>query len=325
MSEPEVKSWIYSASCVGALSIVCLMNLLGALSGLALPIIPRFISEILSIAIFLHVALFVLLFAAGILIIKGRASGLVLSLIICLAILILLIAVGIVYLPIFVFLLIGTPFPVLSLITIAYNISSLRKSVDHEIMSFRRFLAIASNFGLGAFMLFSLMSLWDLLFLSSGGETSSIFFATIILLPLSSALLLISSNQLMKTSEEDVSKKKVLAFNLGSMILLLALLAIAYQNPPSMAILTHFNSMIIPFIILAMCLVLAIPTRMEYYGVEGIETSRFHRKPWETAIPIDEEKMGDASVIRKMIYCRYCGRRIPADSVYCTYCGRRLR
>ncbi|MBP5295119.1 MAG: zinc-ribbon domain-containing protein [Lachnospiraceae bacterium] len=48
-------------------------------------------------------------------------------------------------------------------------------------------------------------------------------------------------------------------------------------------------------------------------------------EPSPAPAPVEEPAPAPAPVVPKLIFCRYCGKQIPADSVFCSYCGKDVR
>ena len=138
MSNPEAKAWIYSASLAGSIAILYLLDLTAIPNIITMSsttpsspfITPFFELGIWGMAVS-HIIFFILFFVAGVLIAKGRTSGLIISLASCIIVLILTVCGVIVY-PIFLAFLLTTPSIltiILPLITIVYNLLSLRKKL----------------------------------------------------------------------------------------------------------------------------------------------------------------------------------------------------
>jgi len=83
------------------------------------------------------------------------------------------------------------------------------------------------------------------------------------------------------------------------------------------------EALIIPFIIASLGFVVAIPRQSHLSRPSAVLPEEFEERYGIPGIPRQEESY-NIGFMEKM-YCRYCGRSIPADSLYCQYCGRRLR
>jgi hypothetical protein len=131
-----------------------------------------------------------------------------------------------------------------------------------------------------------------------------------------------------KNDEEDISKKRVYILTITSIALLILLSFFSF--PSLMAsqgaeALVRFavifdETLIIPFIIASLGFVVAIP-RQSYLS----RPSAVPHEEFEERYGISRQEESYNIGFMEKMYCRYCGRGIPADSLYCQYCGRRLR
>ncbi len=139
-----------------------------------------------------------------------------------------------------------------------------------------------------------------------------------------------SANDLWKNYGEDepVSKSKIIALS-GFAILCCILISLIMwikeiSNVESSSMDVSLASMwfaasTIPYIIASLGFVMAIPASPK--SSEFRFSSKVNLdKAYEVDQYLSSLPQGELTM-----YCRYCGRMIPADSVYCIYCGRRLR
>ncbi|MCD6466282.1 hypothetical protein J7L27_07965 [Candidatus Bathyarchaeota archaeon] len=143
----------------------------------------------------------------------------------------------------------------------------------------------------------------------------SLLIITCICLITSFILLYSSAHHMFKNDEDAISKKKVYVLTCAA---LLSLLVVIFAVPiAGVAI----GVLMFPLTLASVGFVMAIPKK---YYPSTIEIPRIE-KPEEEYMALRERVTSSTTGPRRTIYCRYCGRIIPADSIYCEYCGRRLR
>jgi hypothetical protein len=214
--------------------------------------------------------------------------------------------------PIFVLLLYYPPV-MLSMINIHYSARAIRAEIHGTLMSLPRFLAcsiqycVAILMGIvGVFLLFT-------------------FFSPILITLF--IILFYSAHHMFKNDEEDISKKRVYVLTSIALLILLSLFSVPSLMPSQEAFVRFLvvfgEALIIPFIIASLGFVVAIPRQSHLSRPSAVLPEEFEERYGIPGIPRQEESY-NIGFMEKM-YCRYCGRSIPADSLYCQYCGRRLR
>jgi hypothetical protein len=273
----------------------------------------------------ISLAFFILFIISGILAVRGRKSGVIMGLILSIIAVsimiigIILITLGIpssgllfLFSPIFVLLLYYPPV-MLSMINIHYSARAIRAEIHGTLMSLPRFLAcsiqycVAILMGIvGVFLLFT-------------------FFSPILITLF--IILFYSAHHMFKNDEEDISKKRVYVLTSIALLILLSLFSVPSLMPSQEAFVRFLvvfgEALIIPFIIASLGFVVAIPRQSHLSRPSAVLPEEFEERYGIPGIPRQEESY-NIGFMEKM-YCRYCGRSIPADSLYCQYCGRRLR
>ena len=355
---PEAsKYWKYSSVLSGTISFVYLIQIVMFLMVFETlkQLIPSFSYFPVSTWIFLESSIpaifFILFFAGGILASRGNVVGVILNLILSSIITLIIIGLSIfifiltmspMALVAFVILFCGSPQAILSVFNIYYSVRALRNRIQEHVISVCRFFACSLQYATAIIAgIFAVLAIFfAIVFRLAGTSTSLSTFEGILPMPLpelalsigiilltSFVLLYLSGYHIFKNDEETLSKK--LVYVLAS-ISILILISTAISIPvigPSIGFLT------IPFVVASIGFVAAAPGRETAIGLP--ERAIVPRPPSREHLARKEqlyEKEGaghlaPSDVLRagERKYCRYCGRRIPADSVFCEYCGRRLR
>jgi hypothetical protein len=140
-------------------------------------------------------------------------------------------------------------------------------------------------------------------------------------------ILFYSAHHMFKNDEEDISKKRVYILTSIALLILLSFFSVpslmVSQEAFVRFLVVFGEALIIPFIIASLGFVVAIPRQSYLSRPSAVLHEEFEERYGIPGIPRQEESY-NIGFMEKM-YCRYCGRSIPADSLYCQYCGRRLR
>jgi hypothetical protein len=267
----------------------------------------------------ISLAFFILFIISGILAVRGRKSGVIMGLISSIIIVSIVMILGILlsgllflFSPIFA--LLSSPPAILSIVNIYYSARAIGAEIHGTLMSLSRFLACSIQYCVAIFM-----------------GVEGIFLLFTFFSPILITLFIIlfySAHHMFKNDEEDISKKRVYILTITSIALLILLSFFSF--PSLMAsqgaeALVRFavifdETLIIPFIIASLGFVVAIPRQSYLSRPSAVPHEEFEERYGIPGIPRQEESY-NIGFMEKM-YCRYCGRSIPAD---CQYYGRRLR
>jgi RNA polymerase-binding transcription factor DksA len=302
---------------------------------------------------------FVLYLVFGILAIRGNKIGVIGALILSIIFAIgnfVFSGVGIALEPkVFAFFIFFLPFVLLPLFNIYYSLKAIRREVNGTLMSIYRFLACALQQSLGVFVITPWI--WftppalpaivsSLLFIRAGEhlfnkEEGMVSKKRIYITNVLSLLIIIVSVWIFMWSPTFSKDTRSLSSIYSSFVL----------------------PIIVSSVIVSSCFVAFVPKQLGGGGIDTLYQSTALRRNEESYRVVQQQnstralwheragglrKTGeDASgelllrhedVSRRrpiigrprleeggFLYCRYCGRAIPGDSVFCQYCGRRLR
>jgi predicted nucleic acid-binding Zn ribbon protein len=354
----SIKYWKRSAVLSATIAFLFLMySVVVFLSGDVMARFPlsgidsRLYLGIFAVQSVIALVLFALYLAFGILAVRGNkigvVGGLILSIIITIGNFvysgILGLALGIA--GIFLALIFPLPIILLPLFNIYYSFKAIRRDINDTLMSIYTFLACSLQQGLGMFVIVPWIWIAPLSFP---------------LLIVSAILFIRAGEHLLNKEEGTVSKKRIYITNVLSLLLIFVSLWIPIWIPAlpkdvrsfaSASALIYFSfalPIIVSSVIASSCFVAFIPKRLGV-GVDVSYQSTFLSRD-ETSHPqaggfrqMEEGGSGDLLLRYEgipryrpiigqsrleegsILYCRYCGRAIPEDSVFCPYCGRRLR
>jgi len=271
---------------------------------------------------------FVLFIISGILAVRGSRIGvfvgLILSVIIVLMVMVVAISLSRSFTHLllnFVALLPFSPQALLSIFNIYYLVRATRTEIYGTIMSLYRFLACSIQYSIATFM--GIVGVISLIY----SLPYPIMLVPSLMLIILFITLYYSAHHMFKNDEENISKKRVYILTGIALLILITLLLLvsfpgitASQEAFVRALIIFAEALIIPFIIASLGFVVAIPKQRYLSRPSAISHEKFEER---YSIPRQEESY-NTGFIEKM-YCRYCGRSIPSDSLYCQYCGRRLR
>jgi len=278
---------------------------------------------------------FILFIIAGVLTSRGRNGGIIMGLILSILVILLIFLLSFAIPPpyslgLFALLFASSPQAILSAFNIYYSAKALNRKLHGIVMSLWRFLACSTQYAtsivLGVLAILSAAGYYYITFMlpaptyPMSEEVLSIPFPDLLIIMcvclMTSFILLLSSAHHMFKNDEDVfSRKRVYAL---TGIALLPLLVVVFAVPIVGA---AIGVLMFPFTLASVGFVAAIPRR---YYPPTTEIPRIE-KPEEEYMALRERVASSTTGPRRTIYCRYCGRIIPADSIYCEYCGRRLR
>jgi len=142
---------------------------------------------------------------------------------------------------------------------------------------------------------------------------------------LATAALGFSINYLWKNYDKDqpLSKSKAIALSCISIICCILISLIVWvegvRNETMYYLSMVFAASTIPYIFLSLGLMASIPSPSKSAELHYLSETKLGQ-----ACTSDQE-LDSISESGLTMYCRYCGKMVPVDSVYCAYCGRRLR
>lgn len=354
---PEAsKYWKYSSVLSGTISFVYLIQAVTFLMIFeTLKQLIPFNYFSIPIWIFLESSIpaifFILFFAGGILASRGNVVGVILNLILSSIIILIIVGLSIfifiltmspIALIAFVILFCGSPQAILSVFNIYYSVRALRNRIQEHAISICRFFACSLQYATAIIVvIFAFFAIFFAIIFQLAGSSGSLStlqeilpmplpelaVSVSVILLVSFILLYLSGNHIFKNDEETLSKKFLYVIASVSVLLLLSIAVLVPFIGPSIGLLT------IPFIVASIGFIAAVPRRESVIGFSerAIVPRPINREyiarrghPYEEEgvrypAPSDKLRAGEKK------YCRYCGRRIPADSIFCEYCGRRLR
>ena len=281
--------------------------------------------------------LFILFAIAGVLTSRGMNSGVIMCMILSIFVILIIFFFSIMIAPplpyslgLFALNFATSPQAILSAFNIYYSAKALNRRFHGIVMSLWRFLACSTQYAtsivLEVLAILSAAGYYYLTFMlpaptyPMSKEVLSIpspdlLIVTCICLMTSFIFLFSSAYHMFKNDEDAISRKRVYAL---TGIALLPLLVVVFAVP---IVGVAIGVLMFPVTLASVGFVMAIPKK---YYPSTIEIPRIE-KPKEEYMALRERVTSSTTGPRRTIYCRYCGRIIPADSIYCEYCGRRLR